>query len=62
MSPAPFTDIAHEYLSAERERNLRREHHRLHPDLLTKSGRVCIVCLLLRRLTLERHDRKEQTP
>lgn len=57
MTGRTLTDIAYEYLTAERERNLRREHHRMHPDLLTKSGRVCIVCLLLRRLSLERQER-----
>lgn len=41
-------------LSAERERNLRREHERLHPDALMRSGKVCDVCLLLDALRYTR--------
>lgn len=37
-------------LTAERERGLRREHARMHPDGLTRSGLVCDVCLLLAAL------------
>lgn len=37
-------------LTAERERNLRRDHERMHPDGLTQSGRVCDVCMLLAAL------------
>lgn len=34
-------------LTAEKERNLRRDHGRMHPDGLLRSGKVCDVCLLL---------------
>lgn len=43
-------------LTAERERNLRRDHERMHPEGLTKSGRVCDICLLLAALK-ETHRR-----
>lgn len=41
-------------LTAEKERNLRREHERLHPHALMRSGRVCDVCLLLAALKEDR--------
>lgn len=42
-----------EWLTAERERGIRRQHHRLHPNGYV-GQRVCDVCLLLARLTFER--------
>jgi hypothetical protein len=41
-------------LTPERERNMRREHARLHPDGLLPGGRVCDVCLVLTQLDVER--------
>lgn len=43
-------------LTGERERGLRREHARLHPDGLMRSGKLCDVCLLLAALR-EAHKR-----
>lgn len=54
---APSADPAYE-LTPERERNLRREHARAHPDGLTPiSRRPCTICLLLARLSHERAAR-----
>ncbi len=43
-------------LTAERERDMRREHARMHPDGLMRSGKVCDICLLLAALR-ETHGR-----
>ena len=37
-------------LTAEYERNLRREHARLHPNGYFKSGRPCLICMLLDKI------------
>ena len=47
-----------EPITAEMERNLRRTHWRLHPEGVTKTGRVCLVCQLLERLLYERAERQ----
>lgn len=39
--------IRRSHLTAEKERNLRREHERLHPDGLKRSGRPCEMCMVL---------------
>ena len=33
-------------------------HHRLHPEGVTKTGRVCLVCRLLERISIERWERQ----
>jgi hypothetical protein len=44
------------WLTPEKERNLRREHERLHPEAMTPGGRFCDVCVLLARLSWERRN------
>lgn len=41
-------------ISAERERNMRRDHERRHPSGLLRSGAPCEACLLLETLREER--------
>lgn len=45
----PFRPL-HGLFTAEKERNLKRDHARMHPDGLMRSGKICDICLLLAAL------------